>query len=129
MPNGRLPPTPVPSPQSPVPNPQLYMRFLNTCINTVILSSQYNPPRFIELVMLSLAITMLGITTIVPDRAYLVLGLSFIIGASISILVREWILINAHTDRVSRQRLVTQLTALMLLGISIYGFVDLIRTL
>ncbi|MBD2419283.1 hypothetical protein H6G54_16560 [Anabaena cylindrica FACHB-243] len=105
------------------------MRFLNMCINTVILSSQYNPPRFIELLMLSLAIAMLGITTIVPDLAYLVLGLSFVVGASISILVREWISTIAHANPPSPQRFITQLTALLLLGISIYGFADLIRTL
>ncbi|MEA5576291.1 hypothetical protein [Anabaena sp. UHCC 0451] len=105
------------------------MRFLNTCFNNLILSSQYNPPRFIELMMLSLAIAMLIIATITPDRPYLVLGLSFVLGASISILVRELISTMDHAHPFSPQRLITQFTAFLLLGISIYGFADLIRSL
>jgi hypothetical protein len=50
---------------------------------------------------------------------YLVLGLSLVVGASISILVREAI-------APSPQRRVTQFTALLLLFISIYGFADLL---
>ncbi|WP_085960735.1 hypothetical protein [Cylindrospermum stagnale] len=98
------------------------MRLLNSWINGFILSSQYNPPQFVELLMLFLAIAMLSIATILPDRPYLVLGLSFVVGASISILVREAI-------APSPQMRVTQLTALLLLSISLYGFADLINTL
>jgi hypothetical protein len=104
------------------------MRFWHFCVNSLILSSQYNPPRFIELLMLSLAIAMLIIATIVPDKAYLVLGLSFVLGASMSILVREAMSMMGNTNAPSTHRLITQLTALLLLGISIYGFADLIRT-
>jgi predicted neutral ceramidase superfamily lipid hydrolase len=105
------------------------MRIWNFWVNTLILSSQYNPPRFIELLMLTLAIAMLIIATITPEKPYLVLGLSFVTGASISILVREAISTTNHSHPPSSQRLITILTSLLLLGISIYGFVDLIRSL
>jgi zinc transporter ZupT len=105
------------------------MRLWNFWINTLILSSQYNPPRFIELLMLTLAIAMLIIATIIPDKPYLVLGLSFVSGASISILVREAISTINDSHSPVYQRLITQFTALLLLGISIYGFADLIRSL
>jgi hypothetical protein len=98
------------------------MRIWHFWVNNFILASQYNPPRFVELLMLMLAIAMLAIATIVPDRPYLVLGLSLVVGASISILVREAI-------APSPQMRVTQLTALLLLLISFYGFADLLKTL
>ena len=62
------------------------MRFWHVWLNALILSSQHNPPRFIELLMLSLAIVMLAISTIFPqEEAFLILGLSFVVGASLSI--------------------------------------------
>jgi len=45
--------------------------------------------RFVELLMLLLAIGLLGIWGITPNWPYLVLSLSFVIGSSVSILVRE----------------------------------------
>ncbi|MBD6620492.1 hypothetical protein FNW02_33105 [Komarekiella sp. 'clone 1'] len=98
------------------------MRFWNFWLNSFILASQYNPPRFVELLMLLLAIAMLAIASILPDRPYLILGLSLVVGASISILVREAIAPSPQTR-------MTQLTALLLLFISLYGFADLIYTL
>ncbi|OUL35195.1 hypothetical protein BV372_11750 [Nostoc sp. T09] len=98
------------------------MRYWHFWLNSFILSSQYNPPRFVELLMLMLAIAMLGIATIMPDRPYMVLGLSLVVGASISILVREAIAPSPQTK-------ITQLTALILLFISLYGFADLLQTL
>ncbi|MBW4561609.1 MAG: hypothetical protein KME32_10730 [Mojavia pulchra JT2-VF2] len=98
------------------------MRFWNFWLNSFILSSQYNPPRFVELIMLMLAIAMLVVATISPERPYMILGLSLVVGASISILVREAI-------APSPQNRVTQLTALLLLFISFYGFADLLQTL
>jgi len=79
------------------------MRFWHFWLNSFILASQFNPPRFVELLML-----MLAIATILPDRPYLVLGLSLVVGASISILVREAI-------APSHQSQITKLTALLLL--------------
>ncbi|MBW4644003.1 MAG: hypothetical protein KME23_13625 [Goleter apudmare HA4340-LM2] len=98
------------------------MRVWHFWLNSFILASQYNPPRFVELLMLTVAIAMLAIGTILPDRPYLVLGLSLVVGASISILVREAIA-PSHQSRI------TKLTALLLLFISFYGFADLINTL
>ncbi len=69
--------------------------------------------------MLMLAIAMLIVAIILPDIPYLVLGLSLVVGASISILVREAI-------APSPQVRLTQFTALLLLLISIYGFADLL---
>ncbi|MEH2297208.1 hypothetical protein [Nostoc sp.] len=98
------------------------MRFWSFWFNSFILSSQYNPPRFVELLMLLLAIAMLTISSILPDRPYLILGLSLVVGASISILVREAIAPSPQTK-------ITQITASLLLVISIYGFADLMYTL
>ncbi len=89
-------------------------------LNTLVLSSQYNPPRFVELLMLLLAILLLGIWQITPYWPYLALSLSYVVGASLSILVREAI-------TPSPQPRATQVTALLLLIVSIYGFADLIR--
>ncbi|MBD2199210.1 MULTISPECIES: hypothetical protein [Calothrix] len=98
------------------------MRYWHFWLNTFILSSQYNPPRFVELLMLTVAIVMLGIATVLPDRPYMVLGLSLVVGASISILVREAI-------APSQQSKMTKFTAFILLFISLYGFFDLMQTL
>ncbi|MFS0517715.1 hypothetical protein ACEYW6_23790 [Nostoc sp. UIC 10607] len=98
------------------------MRFWSFWLNSFILSSQYNPPRFVELLMLLLAIAMLAIASILPDIPYLILGLSLVVGASISILVREAIAPSPQTR-------ITQLTASLLLIISLYGFADLMYTL
>ncbi|MEH2255771.1 hypothetical protein [Nostoc sp.] len=98
------------------------MRIWSFWFNSFVLSSQYNPPRFVELLMLLLAIAMLAIASIFPDMPYLILGLSLVVGASISILVREAI-------APSPQRRITQLTASLLLIISLYGFADLMYTL
>ncbi|AFY31125.1 hypothetical protein [Calothrix sp. PCC 7507] len=97
------------------------MRLWHFWLNSFILASQYNPPRFVESLMLTLAIAMLAVATILPDRPYWVLVLSLVVGASISILVREAI-------APSYQSRITKLTALLLLFISFYGFVDLIQT-
>jgi hypothetical protein len=98
------------------------MRLWHFWLNSFILFSQYNPPRFVELLMLFLAIALLSVATFLPDRPYLILGLSLVVGASISILVREVI---APTPQSS----ITKITALLLLFISIFGFADLIKTL
>ena len=99
------------------------MRFWRFWLNAVILSTQHNPPRFVELLMLSLAIVMLAISTVFPQQeAFLILGLSFVVGASLSILVREAI-------SPSPRSLMTQITAILLLLVSIYGFADLIQHL
>ncbi len=72
--------------------------------------------------MLMLAIAMLVLAIVLPDTPYLVLGLSLVVGASASILVREAIAPSPH-------RQITQFTALLLLVISIYGFADLLQVI
>jgi hypothetical protein len=47
------------------------MRIWNFWINTLISSIEYHPPRFVELLMLMLAIPMLIISIIIPDKPYI----------------------------------------------------------
>jgi hypothetical protein len=98
------------------------MRIWRFWWNTLILLSQHNPPQFVEILMLWLALVLLGIWSIIPYWPYLGLSLSYVVGASISLLVREAI---APTN----QARVSQITAVLMLIISIYGFTDLIRYL
>ena len=105
------------------------MRTWNFWINTLILSSEYYPPQFVELLMLTLAVAMLTVSSIIPNPPYIILGLSFVVGASSSILVREAMSPHYHSNTFFTQKRMTQLTALLLLGISIYGFADLIQGL
>jgi hypothetical protein len=72
-----------------------------------------------------LAIPMLIISIIIPDKPYIILGLSFVIGASTSILVREAMSSNGENYTFLIEGRTTQFAALLLLGISIYGFADL----
>lgn len=69
------------------------MRFWLFWWQTLTWASQENPPRFIESLMLSLAIALLMFLVLVwhdsQQWPYLVLSLSYGIGASTSILVRE----------------------------------------
>ncbi len=64
--------------------------------NTLLASSQYNPPRFVELMMLILAMTMLGLWGITDKWPYLGLSLSYVVGSSTSILVGETIAPSIH---------------------------------
>ena len=89
------------------------MRIWRFWFNTLILSSQHNPPRFVELLMLLLAMALLGIWGLLQSWPYLVLCLSYVVGASISILVRE-----ALTP--SSQSQLTQVTVALLLATSLY---------
>ena len=89
------------------------MRICRFWLNTLIWSSQYNPAPFIELLMLLLAMVLLVVWGFVPHWAYLVLSLSYGIGASVSISVREAI---AH----SPQAQAAQVTTVVLIITSIY---------
>ncbi|WP_445247900.1 hypothetical protein [Microcoleus sp. OTE_8_concoct_300] len=91
-------------------------------MDTLILSTQQDPPRFVELVMLTLAMILLGLWSVTLQWQYLTLSLSYIIGLSFSIWVRECL------DPRSQFQL-THLTALLLLIliISFYSFAELIR--
>ena len=98
------------------------MRFWRLWINTLVFSSQYNPPWFIEWLMLFMAMVLFAIWGITQQWPYMVLCLSYAIGASISMIVREAIAPSPQTR-------ITQITALLLLIISLYGFADLLQTL
>ncbi|MEC4817216.1 MAG: hypothetical protein SAK29_28695 [Scytonema sp. PMC 1069.18] len=98
------------------------MRFWRFWYNSFILSSQYNPPRFVEMLMVLLAIGMLLVWTFTLQSPYMILGWSFVIGASISILVRE-------TIAPSPEIRVNQLAAMFFLVISAYGFMYLFQIL
>jgi len=89
--------------------------------HTFILSIQYNPPRFVELVMLTFAIILLGLWSLTAQWPYLVLSLSYIIGSSFAILVREFL-------GPAPQFQLTHVTAVLLLIISFYSFAELIKT-
>ena len=89
-------------------------------LETLILSTQHNPPRFVELVMFTLAMILLGLGSVTLRWQYLTLSLSYIIGSSVSILVGE-----SLGSRPQFQLI--HLTALLLLIISFYTFAELIK--
>lgn len=70
--------------------------------------------------MLSLAIVLLGVWGKTEQWPYLVLSLSYVIGSSASVLLRE-------TRFPSSQAPLTKVTAILLLVLSVCGFVDLVR--
>ncbi len=59
---------------------------------TLVLSSQYDPPQFVELIMLLLAVILFGCWWAIGNWPYLILSLSYIVGSSASLLVRESLL-------------------------------------
>ncbi|MBD2494343.1 hypothetical protein [Nostoc sp. FACHB-280] len=93
------------------------MRFWRFWFNSVFLSSQYEPARFIEFVMLVLTLLLLGIWGFTQELPYMLLCLSYAIGAAISMLVREAIAPSPEAQ-------VSRFTALLLLLISLYCFLD-----
>ena len=98
------------------------MRFWQFWWQTLVLSTQYNPPQFIEVIMLILAMILLGIWSLTGDLPYLVLCLSYVLGSSTSMLVREAMIPSTRFD-------ITSILAVLLLFISVCIFVDVIVTL
>ncbi|GGA50045.1 hypothetical protein [Okeania sp. KiyG1] len=96
------------------------MRILQLWFENIRSGIQYNPPGFIELIMLVFAIILLLCWSVTDKWQYLVLCLSYVMGSSISILVRE-----ALTP--SPQIQASQFTAVLLLILSTFSFADLIR--
>ncbi|MGB3404070.1 MAG: hypothetical protein WBA77_15410 [Microcoleaceae cyanobacterium] len=86
---------------------------------TLVASTQYNPPQFIEMVMLILAIFLLFSWSITGSWPYLVLCLSYVVGSSSSMLIREVI---APPHRFQP----TTIIAILLLLMGIYILVDYI---
>lgn len=97
---------------------ELAMRLWRFWWQTLVLSTQYNPPQFVEVVMLMLAIILLGFWSLTGDLPYLVLCLSYVVGSSTSMLVR---LAIAPQTRFH----VTQVIAVVLILISLYTLIDL----
>ncbi|MBD2184633.1 hypothetical protein H6S82_23385 [Planktothrix sp. FACHB-1355] len=85
--------------------------------NILIVSSEYNPPRFVELIMLALAMVTLALWGITNEWPFLVLSLSYVVGSSTSILVGE--AIAPSTNHILLQSL-----AVLGLIFSFYFFLD-----
>ncbi len=85
----------------------------------IVASSQYNPPQFIEMVMLLLAIVLLFSWSITGNWPYLVLCLSYVVGSSSSMLVREAI-------APSRRLQLTTIIAGLLFIMGVYILADFI---
>jgi hypothetical protein len=121
-----LPITHYPLPITHYPLPMTMRNWLNT----IIRSSQQNPARFVECLMLLLA-TSLVILWMMPLKlhaswAYLVLSSSYTIGAAASIWVRESIE-PSHQQRLMQTMailalfLIASITLLVLFGVYING--------
>jgi hypothetical protein len=103
------------------------MRLWQFWWRTLVLSAQYNPPQFVEHLMIVLMFALgarwilgfLGMLT--DDWQYLVLSSSFALGAAISMLVRELIIPSP------RSRWVVVVAVAVLLIYSFYAFADLVR--
>lgn len=78
--------------------------------------TQVHPFGFIEVLMLSLAMVLLLVWGVTLQWPYLVLSLSYAIGASFSVLVRN-------------QSRLSQITAMVIIFLSLYSFTDLFHYL
>ncbi len=99
------------------------MKYLNFCrlyLQNIISFSQNYPPLFIEALMLFLAIIFLIIWFFTLKWAFLSLSLSYVIGASVSALIREFLF-------PSYQRKMVRSISIISLIISCYGFIDIFR--
>jgi multisubunit Na+/H+ antiporter MnhE subunit len=94
------------------------MRLWQFWWRTLILSTQYNPPEFIELMMTSLTMALLVSWEFTHHWAYLVLSSSFAIGAAVSMWIREMMIPSPHPR-------VVQVLAILLLLYSFYAFADI----
>jgi hypothetical protein len=94
------------------------MRLWHFWWRTLVLSTQYNPPEFIELMMTSLTMALLVSWEFTHHWAYLVLSSSFAIGAAVSMWIREMMIPSPHPR-------VVQVLAILLLIYSFYAFADI----
>ncbi|NEP30621.1 MULTISPECIES: hypothetical protein [unclassified Moorena] len=95
------------------------MRLWQFWWRTLVLSTQYNPPEFVELMMTSLAMALLATWGYTSDWPYLVLSSSFAMGAAVSMWVR------GTTMPSSNSRMV-QVMAILLIIYSFYAFSHLV---
>jgi len=98
------------------------MRIWHFWWNTLVFSCQHNPPQLIEMLMLLLATILLGAWLISPHWSYQALAWSYLIGVSASMWIREAI-------APTYQARPTQIIAVLLFILSLYGFADLFRYL
>ncbi|MGC9527269.1 MAG: hypothetical protein ACP5D7_17185 [Limnospira sp.] len=95
------------------------MRLWQTCWQNLVYSTRYNPPQFIEVVMLMLSMLLLMVWSLTGQWPYLVLCLSYVIGSSTSMLIREAIFPSSHFQ-------LTQWVAILLLIMGFYTLMDLV---
>lgn len=86
------------------------MRQLRSWWNAIVQSSWENPPRLVEATMLVFALMVLALWWLRQDWQYLLLTLSYILGAIASILAREVVSPSVHAQKV-------RLAALFSLGV------------
>lgn len=94
------------------------MRFWQFWWRTLIFSTQYNPPEFVELTMTSLTMALLVSWEFTRAWPYLALSSSFALGAAVSMWVRELIIPSPYPR-------VVQVLAILLVIYSLYAFIDL----
>lgn len=111
------------------------MRQWQTGWNALIVSIQQEPPRFIEFLMLILALVLLLIwydldthprlfnSKAISSWPFLVFSLNYLVGASLSILVRENFLPSLSSRRTYRS--INRFMAILALFASSCGFVHL----
>jgi hypothetical protein len=95
------------------------MRSLRAWWQMFLFSTQYNPPQFVEVVMLLLGTFLLLIWSLTNQWPYLVLSLSYVAGSSTSMLIREALIPSPHLQ-------LTQAMAVVLLILSVYTLIDLL---
>src|SRR5919202_3761483 len=96
------------------------MRYWNWWWRSLIFSIQYEPPGFVEYLMMSFALGLGMKWFFSPEWPYLVLSSSFVIGSAISMWVRELMMPSSRKPRVLA-------STLLLLAYSISSFVYLAR--
>lgn len=97
------------------------MRLWQYWWRTFIFSIQNNPPEFVEYLMMSFAMGLAIKCFFTAEWPYIVLSLSFAIGAAISMWVREWLIPSP------RKPVVTASASLLFLS-GLTGFVYLAWT-
>lgn len=76
------------------------MRSLRFWWDEVTFASEYSPPQMIEGVMLLLSAAMLLVWWIWQDWQYLLLNLSYVVGAIASMLARQVVAPSAQTRKI-----------------------------
>lgn len=91
------------------------LRQFQSCLRALAIASQQDPPRFVELIMLSLSLLALLAWSFWEDHTFLILSVSYILGSSTSILVREAIAPSPNTTLVRGIVVLSALIALFCL--------------